>query len=138
VVVVLCDSVDRVGWDDRFATKAMVRGARGPCEIRGPAELGDTCPRDGAEPVFHEATDGSNTLQAGAQPADLPYRIVSVEVVTFPVIIQKGRPVGSTAHVRYRIAQVNTWVDGMIVRSTGYNDIDEARAAAERLAEERG
>jgi len=58
--------------------------------------------------------------------------------ITFGVFIQKGRPTGSKGHVRYRIAQVNTWVGGMIMRSTGYNDIDEARAAAERLAEERG
>jgi hypothetical protein len=30
------------------------------------------------------------------------------------------------------------WSDGLIVRNTTYPDIDEARAAAERLAEERG
>jgi hypothetical protein len=32
------------------------------------------------------------------------------------------------------------WVDGLIVRVTNYDyaDIDKARAAAERLAEERG
>jgi ketosteroid isomerase-like protein len=58
--------------------------------------------------------------------------------VTFGVLVQDGRPAGSTGHIRYRIAQINTWVDGMIVRSAGYNDIDEARAAAERLAQERG
>jgi hypothetical protein len=29
------------------------------------------------------------------------------------------------------------WEDGKIVRMTNYRDIDEARAAAERLAEER-
>ena len=57
--------------------------------------------------------------------------------VTFGVFIQKGRPRDSTGQVRYRFAQVNRWVDGMIMRSTGYNDIDEARAAAEQMAEER-
>jgi SnoaL-like domain len=31
-----------------------------------------------------------------------------------------------------------TWEDGMIVRVIGSRDIDDARAAAERLAEERG
>jgi hypothetical protein len=30
------------------------------------------------------------------------------------------------------------WVQGVIVRETNYTNIDEARAAAERLAEERG
>jgi ketosteroid isomerase-like protein len=58
--------------------------------------------------------------------------------VTFGILIQKGRPISSKGHVRYRIAQVNTLVGGMITRSTGHNDIHEARAAAERLAEERG
>ena len=35
---------------------------------------------------------------------------------------------------------VMLWVDGVIVRNTAYpeSDIDEARTAAERLAEERG
>jgi len=31
-----------------------------------------------------------------------------------------------------------TWATGMIVRVIGSTDIDEARAAAERLAKERG
>jgi hypothetical protein len=31
-----------------------------------------------------------------------------------------------------------TWTDTVIERLTSYRDIDEARAAAERLAEERG
>jgi hypothetical protein len=33
---------------------------------------------------------------------------------------------------------VYEFVDGLIVRATPYTDIDVARAAAERLAEERG
>jgi len=36
-----------------------------------------------------------------------------------------------------RHANVFVWVEGLIVRVTHYDDIDEARAAAERLAEER-
>jgi ketosteroid isomerase-like protein len=51
---------------------------------------------------------------------------------------QVARPVGSTAYVRTREAHVIQSVEGMVVRLTVYNDIDEARAAAERLAEERG
>jgi len=57
--------------------------------------------------------------------------------VTFGALVQKARPAGSVGHVRYRFAQVVTWVDGVIVRIAGYNDIDQARAAAERLVEER-
>jgi hypothetical protein len=57
--------------------------------------------------------------------------------VTFAVLLQKGRPVGSTGVVELRYIQVTTWVDGLIVCITPYTDIDQARAAAERLAEER-
>ena len=41
-------------------------------------------------------------------------------------------------HVQQREAWVIAWVKGLIVQITSYTDIDEARAAAERLAEERG
>ena len=57
--------------------------------------------------------------------------------VGFRVLIQKGRPVGSSGEVELRYAAVSVWEDGKIVRMTNYNDIDAARAAAERLAQER-
>jgi ketosteroid isomerase-like protein len=57
--------------------------------------------------------------------------------VGFRVIIQKGRPVGSSGEVELRYAAVSVWEDGKIVRMTNYNDIDAARAIAVRLAEER-
>lgn len=47
-------------------------------------------------------------------------------------------PGSSSAEVHLRNTAVHTFGDGLIVRSTTYMDIDEARAAAERLAEERG
>jgi hypothetical protein len=37
-----------------------------------------------------------------------------------------------------RLATVWVLVEGLIERQTNYFDIDEARAAAERLAQERG
>ena len=58
--------------------------------------------------------------------------------VGFRVLIQKGRPVGSSGEVELRYATVSVWEDGKIARITNYTDIDQARAAAERLAEERG
>ena len=58
--------------------------------------------------------------------------------VTVAVLVQKGRPTGSSGDVRLRYAAVGVWTDGLIARLTNYTDIDEARAAAERLAEERG
>jgi ketosteroid isomerase-like protein len=57
--------------------------------------------------------------------------------ITFAVAIQKGRPVGSDGHLQWRYASITQWVEGMAVRVTNYGGIDEARATAERLAEER-
>jgi ketosteroid isomerase-like protein len=57
--------------------------------------------------------------------------------VTFHVNRQLARPVGSTADVRTREAHVIEWVADVVVRMTVYNDIEEGRAAAERLAEAR-
>jgi ketosteroid isomerase-like protein len=58
--------------------------------------------------------------------------------VMFGVSVQKGRLVGGTGYVQLRYAAVTVWVEGRIKRFTTYTDIDEARAAAERLAQERG
>jgi ketosteroid isomerase-like protein len=57
--------------------------------------------------------------------------------VVFNVDRASGRPVGSTGRVELRVAIVAVWEEGLIVRGTTYSDIDQARAAAERLAEGR-
>jgi ketosteroid isomerase-like protein len=57
--------------------------------------------------------------------------------VTFAVLRARGRPVGSSAEVRIRWAAWALWTECLIERETAYMDIDEARAAAERLAAER-
>jgi ketosteroid isomerase-like protein len=56
----------------------------------------------------------------------------------FVVVLQSGRLRGSSGVVALRYAAVGIWCDGLLQRITTYIDIDEARAAAERLAEERG
>jgi ketosteroid isomerase-like protein len=58
--------------------------------------------------------------------------------VTFAVVLITGHPVGSSGEVRMRYGSVGSWTEAVIARDTGYMDIDEGRAAAERLAEERG
>jgi ketosteroid isomerase-like protein len=58
--------------------------------------------------------------------------------VGFAVLRQRGRPKDSSGSLELRYALVGVGVDGLIQRTTSYADIDEARAAAERLAEERG
>jgi hypothetical protein len=57
---------------------------------------------------------------------------------TFAVIVQAGRVLGSSGSVQLRYASVMEWSGGLIVRNTTYTDIDQGRAAADRLAEERG
>jgi ketosteroid isomerase-like protein len=74
------------------------------------------------------------------------YRVESEEIldigngVIFAVIVQSGRLTGSSGEVRFRWAQVGTWTHGKVARLTNYpeSDLDEARAAAERIAQERG
>ncbi|HME05127.1 MAG TPA: nuclear transport factor 2 family protein [Solirubrobacteraceae bacterium] len=60
--------------------------------------------------------------------------------VVLVVYVDSGRPGGSTFTVQERGVAVIEWTGGMIVRVTDfdYDEIDEARAAAERLAQERG
>jgi hypothetical protein len=59
--------------------------------------------------------------------------------VTLSVISQHGRLADTIAWVpEERSALVFTWANGLIEKETNYTDIDEARAAAERLAKERG
>lgn len=71
------------------------------------------------------------------------YRIEAEEIydlgngVTFCVVLQQGRPAGSDGTVQLRYGTCAEWVDGKAVRVWNYTDIDEARAAAEQLAESR-
>src|SRR5215469_9246320 len=58
--------------------------------------------------------------------------------VGFTAILQTGRPVGSSGTVQLRQGHVTLVESGLVARVTTYPDVDEARAAAERLAEERG
>jgi ketosteroid isomerase-like protein len=57
--------------------------------------------------------------------------------VTLTVFRQRARPKGGSGSVELQFALVSTWADGLIEKVTAYTDIAEARAAAERLAEER-
>ena len=63
---------------------------------------------------------------------------ISDMVWLFVAYQEDGRPVGSNGRVERRQAQVTVWVAGVIERATVYTDVDEARAAAERLAKEPG
>jgi uncharacterized protein (TIGR02246 family) len=57
--------------------------------------------------------------------------------VVFAVVVQDARPAGSAGHVRQREGWVFVWVGGLIASLT-ISEVDEARAAGERLSQERG
>jgi ketosteroid isomerase-like protein len=71
--------------------------------------------------------------------AELRYEVEQLDVldgVVLAVVKQEGRPVGVDGQVHQREGWAICWsVDGLIVRLTTHADIDEARGAAERLAE---
>ena len=50
----------------------------------------------------------------------------------------RGRPIAGGFDMQEPFTLVIEWTDGLITRVSGYHDPDEARAAAERLAKERG
>jgi len=58
--------------------------------------------------------------------------------VLFVVASLGGRPTGSAGGVQERCSYTVTWAAGMVVGVVLSQDIETARAAAERLAEERG
>ncbi len=51
---------------------------------------------------------------------------------------QSGRPPGVSGDVHMPVIGVTQWSAGNIVSAIFFMDVDEARAAAERLAQERG
>jgi limonene-1,2-epoxide hydrolase len=60
--------------------------------------------------------------------------------VVLTVTRHMARPVGTTGYIQQREGWVWVWIDGLCTSVTVYPEaeIDKARAAAERLAEERG
>jgi ketosteroid isomerase-like protein len=96
----------------------------------------------GLEGVF----EGRESIRGALEDLIAPYddlEVVAEEFrdlgsgVTFLVFLARGRLRGSTRLVESRMASVSTWANGLVERNTTYLDIDEARAAAERLAQER-
>jgi ketosteroid isomerase-like protein len=58
--------------------------------------------------------------------------------VSFAVVRQDARPVGVSGWVTTREGWVGEWAGGMVTRGSTHAHVDESRAVAERLAEERG
>jgi ketosteroid isomerase-like protein len=94
-----------------------------------------------------QAFDGRDAIRGFLEDWVGAYRDVDIEVedlldlgggIAFLTATLDGRLAGSTAHMRVRFGATYRWVGDLIVHVASYPDIDEARAAAERLAEERG
>ncbi len=58
--------------------------------------------------------------------------------VVFVVALFDAQPLGSQSSVQERWSFTVLWTEGMIAKVIARTDIDEARAAAEQLARERG
>ena len=99
-----------------------------------------------ASPGIAGTFEGRDAIRGALEDAVAPYDDYETVLeefrdlgncVTFNVQLARGRPTGSSVFVEQRAAWVTLWTDGLIERSSIYTDIDEARAAAERLAQER-
>jgi ketosteroid isomerase-like protein len=72
------------------------------------------------------------------------YQVVAEEMrdlgngVVFAVGTQYAHTARTRGHLQLRSASVFVWADGVAIRVTHYRDIDEARAAAERLTRGEG
>jgi ketosteroid isomerase-like protein len=98
-----------------------------------PLGLGTYEDQPGMRGLWQEWVDAYSELELDVEEAlDVGNGVV------LAVVRQTARPVGSTGQLHLTSALVYAWSGDMVVRVTTYLDIDEARAAAERLAEERG
>ncbi len=101
------------------------------CRLRG-AEIGEF--------------EGQAAARGVAEDMIAPYEDFHVDIeevldlgrgVMFAVIVARGRVSGGSAEVQFRFASVTTWKKDRVQRQYNFTDIDEARAAAERLVEGR-
>ena len=92
------------------------------------------------------AFEGRSAIRAFIEDWHAPFERFAMELeeildlgseVSFAVVVLNGNYAGSSSEVRLRYASVSTYADGLIAKIRNYTDIDEARAAAERLAQER-
>jgi len=100
------------------------------CRLRG-AEIGEF--------------EGQAAARGVVEDMIAPYEDFHVDIeevldlgrgVTFAALVARGRVGGGSAEVQFRFASVATWKN-LVERQCNFIDIDEARAAAERLVEER-
>jgi ketosteroid isomerase-like protein len=132
---------------------SAVDGARGFCDSVERHDFGAALSFFGPDPVWDMSALGMGAFAGRSQIRDLledwsraydewdstfdEFLDLGAGIV-FAVVTERGRLVGSRRHVYFRLAVVAEFAMRMIVRVSTYADIDEARAVAEGLAEERG
>ena len=134
-------AVDREAAIRRSVEAFLRRDFEAVLALYSPNVAWDTSPTGG--PVF----EGREALRGLFEEWTAPYVEIEQELetfrdlgggVTFGVIAQRARLTDSDGWVSFPYAGVAIWADGHIERLTIYADVDEARAAAEALAGERG
>jgi ketosteroid isomerase-like protein len=121
------EAFDRCDWDAAVAFFTL------DCIWDSPQGLGVSAGRDAIRSLFQDRRAAFERFEQ-----DLEEFCDPGSGVTFCSVLQRGQLRGSSGMVELRIAMVFTWRDGFVERVTVYTDIDQARAAAERLAMERG
>jgi hypothetical protein len=92
---------------------------------------------------IHEGREAVRTFHEDWQRAYEDFEMVVTDLadlgngLTITIFYQRGRPKGGSGFVELLFALVTTWADGLVEAVIAYTDIDEARTAAERLADER-
>ena len=136
---------------EESTTPDLVQRVRRQCEAANRRDIGAVMSSFAVDAVFEgralgDIYEGQPAIRAFIEGwfgiyEELEYKLEEVRDlgngVVFAVVLQEARPVGIAGHVRQREGWVYVWVGGLIARLT-VSDIDEARAAAERLAEDRG
>ncbi len=135
---------------EESTTPDLVERVRAAFEAYGRADFDGTVGFFAAHAVWEnkggETLEGIAAIRAFMEEFRSHFEGFEVEVeelrdlggeVLLAVNMMRGHPLGSAGEVWQRGAFVYEGKAGFAVRATAYTDIDEARAAAERLAQER-
>ena len=136
---------------DESTTPDLVERVRRQCEAANRRDIDAVMSSFAVDAVFDGRAlggifEGQAAIRAFVESwfgmyEELEYKLEEVHDlgngVVFAVVFQEARPTGIAGHVRQREGWVYLWVGGLIARVT-VSEIDEARDAAERLAQERG
>jgi ketosteroid isomerase-like protein len=139
--------------EEESTTPDLVRLARQGYEAMSRGDLDAVMSLFAADAVYDASAAGLGTFEGAEAVRGFvedwrrsweDYRYEEEELldlghgVMLSVVRESGRLVGGKGRVEQRAAHLITWTNGKIERFKHYPDLDEARAAAERLAEERG